>query len=134
MINFQTDCEHAHKHLLHYLKSLKEWFSQDVWDKYPIGKTSWAILQDFYHDPQVNMLDKSLISLACIQLALQSYGIAVPYSSSSSGSSDGTGSQKSWHLVFHPQATEEAVWEVMAKIMEIYTQDLSYVQPVTCRK
>ena len=128
MINFQTHFEHAHKHLLHYLKSLKEWFSQDVWDKYPIGKTSWSILQDFYHDPQVLVLDKSLISLACIKLALQSYGIAVPYSS-------GNNKSRSWHLVFHPRATEDAVWEVMAKIMETYTQDLSVIQQhLTCRK
>ena len=64
--------------------------SDDVWNRYPIAKTSWSILQDFYHDPNVLVLDPSLISLSCIQLSLQSYGIAIPYSEAN---------QKPWHLV-----------------------------------
>ena len=89
MINFQTRIEHPHKFLLHHLKSLKEWISDDVWERYPIVKTSWSILQDFYHDPNVLVMEPPLISLACIQLSLQSYGIAIPY----------TDSQKPWHTV-----------------------------------
>ena len=88
MIKFETRFEHPHKYLLHYLKSMKEWFSPEVWNKYPIAKTSWSIMLDFHHHPSVLTLDKSLISLSCIKLALQSYGIAVPY--------DG---QKQWPLV-----------------------------------
>ena len=88
MINFETHLEHPHKYLLHYLKSMKEWFSPDVWDKYPIAQTSWSILQDFHHDPNVLKLDKSLMSLACLKLTIQSYGISVPYDE-----------QKQWPLV-----------------------------------
>ena len=88
MINFETHLEHPHKYLLHYLKSMKEWFSPDVWDKYPIAQTSWSILQDFHHDPNVLKLDKSLMSLACLKLTIQSYGISVPYDD-----------QKQWPLV-----------------------------------
>ena len=123
MINFKVQVEHPHKYLLHYLKSLKEWFSPDVWQRYPVAETSWSILQDFYHDPNVISSDKAIISLACIKLALQSFGIAVPYSKI----------EKPWHSVFHPKATDEMVWEVMAKIMENYTQDLSHVQPLVIR-
>ena len=74
-------------------------------------------------DPSVIRLDNALISLACIKVALQSFGIAVPYSKI----------DKPWHSVFHPKATDEAVWEVMAKIMENYTQDQSQVQPLIIR-
>jgi hypothetical protein len=163
MVNFQTNFDHPHKYLLHYLKSLKvqlwtkccccsifsinvmffsfflqEWMSDDVWEKYPIAKTSWSLLQDFYHDSSVVSLNKSLISLACIQLALQSYGIAVPYQG-----------QKSWHFVcvyflnyfymflktiilqvFNETATDETLWEVMTKIMEVYTQDVGQIAPL----
>ena len=121
MINFKTQVDHPHKYLLHFLKSLKEWFSPDVWDKYPIARTSWSILQDFHHDANILKMDNTLISLACIKLTLQSYGIAVPFCSQN---------EKVWHLVFHPNATEEAVWEVMAKIMEVYTQEVTLVQPL----
>ena len=93
MINFKVQVEHPHKYLLHYLKSLKEWFSPDVWERYPVAETSWSILQDFYHDPSVVRLDNALISLACIKVALQSFGIAVPYSKI----------DKPWHSVFHPK-------------------------------
>ena len=81
--------EESLKIVKHHLKSLKEWISEDVWEMYPIAKTSWSILQDFYHDPNVLSLDPALISLACIQLSLQSYGISIPYSDS----------QKPWHIV-----------------------------------
>ena len=50
---------------------------------------SWSILQDFHHDPSVLISDPALISLACIQLSLQTYGIAIPYADS----------QRPWHLV-----------------------------------
>ena len=120
MVNFKTTFEHPHKYLLHYLKSLKEWFTPDVWERYPIAKKSWSLLQDFYHDPSIISLDKSLISLACIKLALQSFGISVPY----------TQHDKPWHLILNPKASDDAVWEVMAKIMEVYTMDLSLIQPL----
>lgn len=121
MINFQTSVEHPHKYLLHYLKSLKEWFSPEVWERYPVAKTSWSILQDFHHDANVLSVDKAILSLACIKLTLQSYGISVPYSNHE---------KQPWHLVFHPKATEEVIWNVMAKIMEVYNKDVSLIHPL----
>ena len=72
MINFKTNVEHPHKPLLHHLKSIKEWISPEVSDRYPIAKSSWSILQDFHHNPSVLISDPALISLACIQLSLHS--------------------------------------------------------------
>ena len=36
---------HPHKYLLHYLKSLKDWMSAEVWAKYPVARVSWSLLQ-----------------------------------------------------------------------------------------
>lgn len=122
MVNFQTRFTHPHKYLLHYLKSLKDWLSEEVWDKYPIARTSWALLQDFYHDPTALTIDGSLVSLACIQLALQTYGIAVPFASDSD--------KRPWHTVFNETATKDALWDIMARIMEVYTTDASQIEPL----
>jgi hypothetical protein len=34
-----------------------------------------SLLQDFYHDPSIISIDGELLSLACIYIALQVYGI-----------------------------------------------------------
>jgi hypothetical protein len=39
MSKFQTSFELPHKTLLHHLRSLKQWMSEDVWLKYPIART-----------------------------------------------------------------------------------------------
>ena len=44
--------QRPHKHLLHQLRALKQWMSSDVWEKYPIAKVSWAMLQDSFQDPR----------------------------------------------------------------------------------
>ena len=88
-----------HRYLLHYLKSLKDWMSPEVWAKYPVAKVSWSLLQvlyytnliwhhqlymiymrisqDLYHDPRVLEPDPSLTAIACIHLALETFGIQV---------------------------------------------------------
>merc|ERR1712080_99804 len=75
MCQFGVKFSHPHKYLLHYLKSLKDWMSAEVWSKYPVARVSWSLLQDLYHDPRVLEPDPSLTALACIQLALETFGI-----------------------------------------------------------
>ena len=36
----------------------------------------------------------------------------------------------SYPQVFHPKATNEAIWDVMTKIMEIYTSEASLIHPI----
>ena len=85
MIGFQTQCQHPHKYLLHYLKSLRDWMSGEVWETYPLARTSWSLLQDAYHDTELVLdTNPSDLSLACIQLSLQTYGVQVPMTSESS--------------------------------------------------
>merc|ERR1712105_414283 len=66
MCQFGVKFSHPHKYLLHYLKSLKDWMSPEVWAKYPVAKVSWSLLQDLYHDPRVLEPDPSLTAIACI--------------------------------------------------------------------
>ena len=126
MVEFQTNLIHPHKYLLHYLKSLKDWISTDVWNKYPIARTSWSLLQDSYHDANVIMdTDPELLSVACIQLALQTYGIKVPFMP------DTSLYENPWYKVFWKNATEEKVWCVMKQLMDLYNQELIFVTPIS---
>ena len=120
---FQTKFSHPHKYLLHYLASLKHWISDEVWNKYPIAKTSWSILQDSYHDGRILAIGKPLISAACISIALQSFGIQVPFTSETRG--------KNWYQVFSETITKDTLWETMTLIMDIYTKDGVYIAPIS---
>lgn len=60
------------------MRSLQAWFGEDEWSKYPVAKTSLALLQDFHHSPAVLDYPPNFIAIACINLALQIYGVVVP--------------------------------------------------------
>ena len=64
--------------MLHYLRSLQAWFGEEEWSKYPVSKTSMALLQDFHHSPSVLDYPPNLVAIACINLSLQIYGVVVP--------------------------------------------------------
>ena len=110
VVSFQVDVEHPHKYLLAYLKSLKNWYDAqgndltmffDAKVKIKVvliftGKSeftiicnaSWAILQDLYQDSRIVDLDNRITSLACIELALRTYGMQIPNTN-----------KNSWHKV-----------------------------------
>jgi len=119
MVGFQVRHEHPHRYLLHYLKSLRDWVKEDVWDKYPVAKTAWALLQDSYHDPNLVLdSDPSELSLACIQLALQSYGVKVDMTN-----------ETSWFKIFNSNSSKDKIWDVMTRIIDTYNQDASFITP-----
>merc|ERR1719481_792470 len=124
MCQFGVKFPHPHKYLLHYLKSLRDWMSGDVWLRYPIARTSWALLQDLYHDPRVLDTDPSITALACIQLALETFGIQVPFV----GSEGSEGS--TWYKVIHEKATKEKLWEVMTRAMEVYNKETEILDSI----
>jgi len=123
MVKFQVKFSHPHKYLLHYLKSLRDWISAEVWSKYPIARTSWSLLQDLYHDPHVLDSPPTITALATIQLALETYGIQVPFVGSSGG-------DRAWFKVFCDSATREKLWEVMTRIMVVYNKEADVIQPL----
>jgi len=124
MCQFGVKFSHPHKYLLHYLKSLKDWMSAEVWAKYPVAKVSWSLLQDLYHDPRVLEPDPSLTAIACIQLALETFGIQVPFV--------GTGEdERPWYRIISEKAHKEKLWEVMTRVMEVYTKEAELLEPLT---
>ena len=125
ILRFQTNFDHPHKYLLHYLKSLRDWISADVWNKYPIARTSWSLIQDAYHDSNLVLnTDHELLSISCIQLALQTYGIKVPFMS------DTSDDEKAWYKVFSSNATKDKLWFVMKQLMDLYNQECIYITPI----
>jgi len=125
MIGFQTRCDHPHRYLLHYLKSLRDWLPEETWNKFPIAKTSWSLLQDAFHD-QIVVLDTqpSELALACIQLALQTYGVQVPMTSESY-------EHKAWFKVFNSATSKDKIWDILTRIMDIYSHEAVYISPIT---
>lgn len=45
MLNFSTAITHPHKYLLHYMKSLQEWFGVTTWNTMPVAKVAAGYLQ-----------------------------------------------------------------------------------------
>ncbi|KAK0162910.1 hypothetical protein PV327_006641 [Microctonus hyperodae] len=115
MLKFQVVSTHPHKYLLHYLRSLQAWFGEDEWSKYPVAKTSLALLQDFHHSPAVLDYPPNFIAIACINLALQIYGVVVPLMDECD--------QLPWFNVYCKELTREKLWEIMEKIMMAYDQE-----------
>ena len=129
ILEFKTNVNHPHKYLLHYLKSLKDWISPDVWNKYPIGRTSWSLIQDAYHDSNLVLnTDHELLSISCIQLALQTYGIKVPFMS------DTSDDDTAWYKVFCITATKDRLWFTMKQLMDLYNQECIYIAPIILKE
>jgi len=64
--------------MLHYLKTLQDWFDPAQWEKLPIARAAASFLQDLHHDPAIIEMKPQHIAIACINLALQCYGAQVP--------------------------------------------------------
>ena len=68
--------------------------------------------------------DNELLSVSCIQLALQTYGIKVPFMSDSSDD------DKAWYKVFCTTATKDKLWFIMKQLMDLYNQECIYIKPI----
>ncbi len=73
-------CSFSFQYLLHYLKSLHDWLDPDTVKNVPIAKTAFAILRDSYHSDLSLRFQAEHIAVAVLYLALQIYGVDVPYS------------------------------------------------------
>jgi len=126
MVAFQVKFQHPHKYLLHYLTSIRDWMNPQDWAKFPIGKTSWSLLQDLYHDPHVLSSDPSLTALAVIQLALEIYGVQIPLMG-------GVESDNAWFKLLNKKATKEKLWEVMTRAIEVYNREGDALDPIATK-
>jgi len=116
MLSFNLDVVHPHKFMLHYLKSLEDWIGPEQWNTTPIVRLCWSMLQDIHHDSVILNYKAQHIALAVINIALQCYGVQVPYTSEGS-----TGT--AWYLVFSNDLTKELLWEIMDKIIDVYEKE-----------
>ncbi|XP_026461650.1 cyclin-Q [Ctenocephalides felis] len=116
VLKFEVNVEHPHKYMLHYLKSLQDWFSPSVWSTMPIAKTAAAFLQDFHHSPAILDYAAPHIAIACLSLALQIYGARVPLC-------DNNDDNGVWYHVFDKNLSKEKHWEIMEKVMDVYNQE-----------
>jgi len=64
--------------MLNYLKTLASWIPPAVWEKSPLVKLCWTLLQDFHHCKVVIQYEPQLIALAVIYYGLQLCGIMIP--------------------------------------------------------
>ncbi|XP_049815810.1 cyclin-Q isoform X1 [Schistocerca nitens] len=115
MLKFEVTVTHPHKYMLHYLKTLEGWFDKEEWKKVPLVKASAAFLQDFHYDPAVLDYEPQHIAVACINLALQCYGVQVPLTDE--------GEETPWYSAFVEDLSKEKLWEIMEKLMEVYEAD-----------
>lgn len=64
--------------MLHYMKTLQEWFSPSIWSTLPVARTAAACLQDFHHSAAILDYKPSHIAVCCLSIAFETYGIQVP--------------------------------------------------------
>ena len=132
------------QYLLNYLKTLESWIPPSVWEKVPLTKFCWTVLNDFHHCKAIIHYEPQLLALSVIFFGLQVYGVTVPCTTEHD--------QFTWHEVcsvpsfiilislrgnlyrmttlsfflsqtFHASAKKEDIWAVVEKIMDFYEQD-----------
>lgn len=64
--------------MLHYMKSLQDWFGINTWNSLPVAKMAAAYLQDFHSSPAILDYKASHIACCCLSLSFQTYGVQVP--------------------------------------------------------
>ncbi|RZF38991.1 hypothetical protein LSTR_LSTR003734 [Laodelphax striatellus] len=115
MLKFEVQTVHPHKFMLHYLKSLQGWLKPEDWKRVPLVQASYAFLQDFHYDPSILDVKPEHIAIAAIHLALQCYGVQVPFTAEEEGNV--------WYSVFVEDLNKDKVWELMEKIMNVYDSE-----------
>uniref|UniRef100_A0A1B6F6L5 Cyclin-Q n=1 Tax=Cuerna arida TaxID=1464854 RepID=A0A1B6F6L5_9HEMI len=115
MLKFEVTIVHPHKYMLHYLKSLQTWIYPEAWEKVPIVHMAYSFLQDFHYVPAILDYKPQHIAIACINLALQVYGVQVPYTDEDEGIT--------WYSVFVDDLTKDHIWDIMENIMDVYEKE-----------
>lgn len=113
-LRFQVSFQHPHKHLLHYLISLKNWLNRHSWQRTPISVTAWALLRDSYHGGLCLRFRAQHIAAAVLHLALQVYGVEVPAEAEA---------EKPWWQVFSDDLTKPIIDSIASALIQIYAMD-----------
>lgn len=113
ILKFDLTTVHPHKYMLHYMKSLQDWFGVKEWNALPVAKTAASFLQDFHHSAKILDHKPDHIAVCCLALAFQAYGVQVPLT-------DESDEVNAWYNVFCKDLTRDKHWEIMEDIVEIY--------------
>lgn len=113
ILKFDLTTVHPHKYMLHYMKSLQDWFGIKEWNALPVAKTAASFLQDFHHSAKILDHKPDHIAVCCLALAFQAYGVQVPLT-------DESDEVNAWYNVFCKDLTRDKHWEIMEDIVEIY--------------
>lgn len=119
MLKFDLTIVHPHKYMLHYIKSLQEWFSTNAWNTLPLAKTAAACLQDFHHNPAILDYKPSHVAVCCLSIAFETYGVDGIQVPLADDFDDGT----VWYKIFCNDLTSEKHWEIMSKIIDVYNME-----------
>lgn len=102
--------------MLHYIKSLQDWFGSKSWNALPIAKTAAACLQDFHHSSSILDYKPAHIAICCLSIAFETYGVQVPLT-------DDFDETTIWYNIFCKDLTSDKHWEIMSKIIDVYNTE-----------
>jgi len=115
ILKFEVSIVHPHKYMLHYLRSMEGWIGKEQCNTIPVARTAASFLQDYHHDPSILEYSPQHVAVACISLALQSYGIRLPLIEDND--------DEVWYTMFVKDLQKDKHWEIMEKIMEVYNKE-----------
>ncbi|CAH2042504.1 unnamed protein product, partial [Iphiclides podalirius] len=75
-----------------------------------------AFLQDFHHSPSILDYRAPHVAVACLTLALNVLGVSVPLAAT-------LDDDAAWYSVFTKDLQKEKNWEIMEKIMQVYSRE-----------
>lgn len=116
VLKFELTTVHPHKYMLHYMKSLQDWFGVKEWNAMPVAKTAASFLQDFHHSPKILEYQPDHIAVCCLALAFQAYGVQVPLT-------EEVDEVTAWYNIFCKDLTREKHWEIIEDIIEVYNAE-----------
>ncbi|XP_038054352.1 cyclin-Q-like [Patiria miniata] len=115
MLKFNAKVTLPHKYMVHYLKSLRDWMDQEVWNQTPICRTAWAMLRDSYHGSICIRVKPQHLAVASIYFALQCYGVTMPHREDQA--------KRKWWQVFSEDLTEEKVQGIVSELIDMYDME-----------
>ncbi|XP_072175687.1 cyclin-Q-like [Diadema setosum] len=100
-----------HKYLVHYLKSMADWFDPATWTQTPVCRTAWAMLRDSYHGDIGLRTKPQHMAVAVLYFSLQCYGLEVPLN---------TEAKVPWWKAFSDDIDEDIIQGIITELMELY--------------
>jgi len=115
-LQFDTTFDHPHNYFLHYIQSLRPVFYSKHGKDIILFKKAYDFLHDFYHNSDILQYRPQHIAIACIELAINVYGIPsqiIDYD------------QQPWYQALVEDLDKDTLWNIMAAIMDTYNLEIT---------